>query len=546
MAELQHKFVTELEQAEKVLSSDYILLSQKDETDSEYMSRKLPYSKLCATVLNDIDDKISSSVSAAISVLTLSVERNISAISAISALSAGLAETTSAVIKIANCVQQNKASISAIGSVTSSFIPLKNIDISGLGGINVQRVSGTYKWNVKHANEIAAATAGQFARFKYDANGHITGASAVTSSDVTGLGHFLTEAGTGLSRSDHTVSLKTATSAEIGGVKVNGNNVSIASDGTLSASDTLYTAGTGLSKSASNQFSLVQASASQLGGIRVGANLSVSNGILSAAYVGPATETSAGTVELGYSENGRNYAVKTAAGNKAYVTVPWTDTSATFDTGTRQLTDQYSVISAISYGNGNVTGISASLALYSLISAISAHVEDVGGLSDCIQVTNGRLTYDTDTGELALAGGVPLRNLTLGGTDIPTVISGEVVTSSYTYDGEGHQVVTEGLFIKLGRNTSQQQADDIYVDVEELKDTVVESVTYDHATRKIVIRFNDVSKSNISVYIGDLVDTYTAGTGLSCSNNQFYIPKTETWTFTLDDKTQVTKTVALI
>ena len=197
------------------------------------------------------------------------------------------------------------------------------------------------------------------------------------------------------------------------------------------------------------------------------------------------------------------------------MTVPWTDTSSSFDTGEYHTTDRYSVISAISYGNGNITGISASLALYQLISEISAHAEDVGDLSDCIQVGNGRITYDTDSGELTLAGGNPRRNLVLGGTDIPAVVSGEVVTSAYMYDGEGREVISSGLYIKLAKNTAKERADNIYIDVLELKDTVVEKVTYDHATRKIVITFNDTKRSNISVYIGDLVDTYTAGTGLS-------------------------------
>lgn len=58
--DIAHKFVTELAEATKILGSDYVLLSQRDENDSEYMSRKLTYSKLCSAVAADFAGVVSS------------------------------------------------------------------------------------------------------------------------------------------------------------------------------------------------------------------------------------------------------------------------------------------------------------------------------------------------------------------------------------------------------------------------------------------------------------------------------------------------------
>lgn len=99
----------------------------------------------------------------------------------------------------------------------------------------------------------------------------------------------------GIAANANNYSLPTASSSTLGGVKV-GTNLSI-SNGVLSATDTTYgvatTSANGLMSSSdksklngvatnANNYSLPTASSSTLGGIKVGSNLSISNGILSA------------------------------------------------------------------------------------------------------------------------------------------------------------------------------------------------------------------------------------------------------------------------
>ena len=99
----------------------------------------------------------------------------------------------------------------------------------------------------------------------------------------------------GIATGANKYSLPTASASTLGGVKV-GTNLSISS-GVLSATDTTYSAATtsaaGLMSAAdktkldgiatnANKYSLPTASASTLGGVKVGTNLSISSGVLSA------------------------------------------------------------------------------------------------------------------------------------------------------------------------------------------------------------------------------------------------------------------------
>lgn len=84
------------------------------------------------------------------------------------------------------------------------------------------------------------------------------------------------------------------------------------------------------------------ASATTLGGIKVGNNLTISNGVLSATNTN--TTYSAGTgltlsgttfnVGLGYTTNNKNYQVQQDGSKNLYVNVPWTDTHTTYDVAT--------------------------------------------------------------------------------------------------------------------------------------------------------------------------------------------------------------------
>ncbi len=99
----------------------------------------------------------------------------------------------------------------------------------------------------------------------------------------------------GIATNANNYSLPTATSSTLGGVKV-GTNLSI-SNGILSATNTTYGTASSSSNglmsssdkskldgiaSSANKYSLPTASSSTLGGIKVGSNLSISNGVLSA------------------------------------------------------------------------------------------------------------------------------------------------------------------------------------------------------------------------------------------------------------------------
>lgn len=85
-------------------------------------------------------------------------------------------------------------------------------------------------------------------------------------------------------------------------------------------------------------YSLPTASATTLGGVKVGTGLSITNGVLSAtstAYTLPAATSSVlGGIKVGYTTTGKNYKVQLDSSNNAYVNVPWTDTNTTYNNAT--------------------------------------------------------------------------------------------------------------------------------------------------------------------------------------------------------------------
>ena len=97
--------------------------------------------------------------------------------------------------------------------------------------------------------------------------------------------------------------------------------------GLLSATDKTKLDGI---ESGANKYTLPIASSTSLGGIKVGTNLSITtDGTLSAkdtVYTLPnATSTVLGGIKLGFAETGKNYPVQVDASNNAYVYVNWTD-----------------------------------------------------------------------------------------------------------------------------------------------------------------------------------------------------------------------------
>lgn len=64
-----------------------------------------------------------------------------------------------------------------------------------------------------------------------------------------------------------------------------------------------------------------------------------------------ATDSAIGGFKTGYSENGKNYAVKVGEDGKAYVTVPWTDNNTTYsaaNASTLGLVKQAATVAALS------------------------------------------------------------------------------------------------------------------------------------------------------------------------------------------------------
>ena len=150
--------------------------------------------------------------------------------------------------------------------------------------------------------------------------GYVTssGITSVVKGTATSGGNVSTSGGTVTIQFPTAYSLPIAKSDTLGGIKV-GSGLSInATTGVLSAT---------------YSYTLPTASASVLGGIKVGSGLSIdsSTGVLSATYsytLPLAANGTRGGIQIGYSESGTNYAVKLSS-EKAYVTVPWTDTKNT-------------------------------------------------------------------------------------------------------------------------------------------------------------------------------------------------------------------------
>lgn len=183
--------------------------------------------------------------------------------------------------------------------------------------------------------------------------------------------------GTGITiDSNDAINLDIASANSLGGIKV-GTNLSIANDGTLSATDTTYSVATGsadgLMSSAdftklagievnANNYSLPAAASDTLGGIKVGTNLSIDgSGVLSATDT---TYTFDGTYDASTNKAATVSTVTDAIGA---LDVPSTGTGAITGFGAGKtlatLTETDGKISAtfqdISIANTQVTGLGA-------------------------------------------------------------------------------------------------------------------------------------------------------------------------------------------
>lgn len=194
-------------------------------------------------------------------------------------------------------------------------------DGSGTSGIDWDALAtndSSHKIDVSHIPNITTSKI-------TDLESWISEKGYVTSSGITSIVKGTATSGGAVSTSGSTVtiqfptaySLPIAKSDTLGGIKV-GSGLSInATTGVLSAT---------------YSYTLPTASASTLGGIKVGSGLAITDaGVLSATYsytLPLAANGTRGGIQIGYTESGTNYAVKLSS-EKAYVTVPWTDTKNT-------------------------------------------------------------------------------------------------------------------------------------------------------------------------------------------------------------------------
>lgn len=167
-----------------------------------------------------------------------------------------------------------------------------------------------------HAVAKGSAFASGLYKITTNAQGHVTAATAVTKTDITALGipgtnttysNATTSAAGLMSAADKTklegiaagannYSLPKASSTVLGGIMI-GTNLSIDTNGKVSATDTTYSAATtsanGLMTSAmvtklngiatgANNYSLPTASASTKGGVKIGSGLTITGEVLSA------------------------------------------------------------------------------------------------------------------------------------------------------------------------------------------------------------------------------------------------------------------------
>lgn len=111
-------------------------------------------------------------------------------------------------------------------------------------------------------------------------------------------------------------------------------------------------------------YSLPNATASVLGGVKVGSNITVSSGTISLTkanvtaalgYTPPTTNTTyaqatssaLGLVKIGYAKSGKNYPVELNSSGQMYVNVPWSDTNTTYSIATASTAGLVKPISVI-------------------------------------------------------------------------------------------------------------------------------------------------------------------------------------------------------
>ena len=163
----------------------------------------------------------------------------------------------------------SNATTSAAGLMSSADKTKLNGIATGANNYSLPIASSTKLGGIKVGNNLSIDTDGKLnATNTTYSNATTSAAGLMSSADKTKLNGIATGA--------NNYSLPIASSTKLGGIKV-GSNLSIDTDGKLSATNTTYSASTGLSLSGT-AFSLSKATTSNLGGIIVGSGLSITSG----------------------------------------------------------------------------------------------------------------------------------------------------------------------------------------------------------------------------------------------------------------------------
>lgn len=400
MENLSYTFVTSLDEADKALTSDVFLVSQLS-SDSHYLSKKLPYSKLCSLILVDVDSKIDDRLNEVI--LELSTKVDVS-IEDIQFLSSQIDNCITAIVKIANCVQVNKADIKYLSSVLSA---------NNLNNLSFTNGLSSYKSGVKtyighSAKKMTGGKSTSFLKVGYDEYGHISASANVTKADLTSLGV-----------PDHDTTYGIANTSNLGLLKLK--------SGTYTQTDRYKL------ELESNGNAYVDVPVEQ----------KINDKIV------PASEDQLGVVALcntlqnkmrsdGFDNVEICHPLKMYANKYAYVEVPLASGgNNNLDSGTKAVANEHYVISAIHYGSGGITGIDSSTYLYDELYGVSCVVEN-----ECLTKENTtlRVTKDGPKSILILSRGdeeiCRVNGSELLDNSAEIDVSASVLKSYYTYEDD--------------------------------------------------------------------------------------------------------------
>lgn len=328
---LAYTFVTSLDEADAALTSDVFLISQLS-SNSHYLSKKLPYSKLCSLILIDVDTKIDDRLNDVIGELSSKVDINIEDIRF---LSNSVDNCVTAIVKIANCVQVNKGDIKYLSSMISSTNFTQSLQCEN--GIS-SRTAGS-KYYIGHTNKLTSGQAQGLYKVGYDRFGHISSTTNVTKSDITKLG---------IPSSDTTYSK--ATTEKLGLIKLKATDFSVADRFRLSLDiDGNAFVDVPLEEKIDDVFQ--PADEDKPGVVALCADL----------------QTAAAAIPGFASTSNQMYPLKMFANKYAYVEVP-PPTIEGLGVGTKNAPDDTYAITSISYAGGNIVDIGTSQNLNDRIS----------------------------------------------------------------------------------------------------------------------------------------------------------------------------------